>query len=46
MVRNEADILEAFVRHNLTVLDRMLVVDHGSMDGTAEMLSLRLCANP
>jgi len=39
MVRNEADILEAFVRHNLAVLDRMLVVDHGSMDGTSQILA-------
>lgn len=39
MVRNEADILEAFVRHNLTVLDRMLVVDHASMDGTGQILA-------
>jgi hypothetical protein len=39
MVRNEADILEAFVRHNLTVLDRMLVVDHASMDGTEQILA-------
>ena len=34
MVRNEADIVEAFVRHNLRVLDAMLVVDHGSTDAT------------
>ena len=40
MVRNEADIVEAFVRHNLTVLDAMVVVDHGSLDGTEEILAL------
>ena len=39
MVRNEADIVEAFVRHNLTVLDGLLVVDHGSIDGTSEILA-------
>jgi Glycosyl transferase family 2 len=38
MVRNESDIVEAFVRHNLTVLDGLLVVDHGSIDGTSEIL--------
>jgi hypothetical protein len=38
MVRNEADIIEAFVRHNLTVLDGMLVVDHGSNDATLRIL--------
>jgi Glycosyl transferase family 2 len=38
MVRNESDIVEAFVRHNLAVLDGLLVVDHGSIDGTSEIL--------
>ena len=39
MVRNEADVVEAFVRHNLTVLDALVVVDHGSIDGTSEILA-------
>lgn len=39
IVRNEADIIEAFVRHNLTVVDRLAVVDHGSFDGTSEILA-------
>ena len=39
MVRNEADIVEAFVRHNLTVLDGMIVVDHGSSDATLAILT-------
>ena len=39
MVRNEADIIEAFVRHNLTVLDGLAIVDHGSCDGTSEILA-------
>jgi len=39
MVRNEADIIEAFVRHNLTVLEGLAVVDHGSWDGTSEILA-------
>jgi hypothetical protein len=38
MVRNEADIIEAFIRHNLTYLDHMLVLDHGSTDETASLL--------
>jgi len=38
MVRNEADIVEAFVRHNLTVLDGMAIVDHGSVDATLSIL--------
>jgi Glycosyl transferase family 2 len=39
MVRNEADIVEAFVRHNMTVVDALTIVDHGSVDGTSEILS-------
>ncbi|MEP7183719.1 MAG: glycosyltransferase family 2 protein [Betaproteobacteria bacterium] len=38
MVRNEADIVEAFVRHNLTRLDGLIVVDHGSADDTVKIL--------
>ncbi len=42
MVRNEVDVVEAFVRHNLAVLDGLAIVDHGSFDGTSEILqSLR-----
>jgi len=43
MVRNEVDVVEAFVRHNLSVLDGLSIVDHGSFDGTSEILD-RLCA--
>ena len=39
MVRNESDIIEAFVRHNLSFLDGLTIVDHGSIDGTAEILA-------
>src|SRR5205085_7118886 len=38
MVRNEADIIEASVRHNLGSFDQLLVVDHGSFDGTSDIL--------
>lgn len=38
MVRNEADIVEVFVRHNLTILDGLVVVDHGSADATLRIL--------
>ena len=38
MVRNEADIVEAFVRHNLRFLDQLVVVDHSSADATGEIL--------
>src|SRR5258706_5473967 len=39
MVRNEADVIEAFVRHNLGVLDGLAIADHGSLDGTSEVLA-------
>jgi len=39
MVRNEADVIESHVRHNLTILDALTIVDHGSLDGTSEILS-------
>ena len=38
-VRDAADVVEAFIRHNLTVLDGIAVVDHGSFDGTSEILA-------
>jgi Glycosyl transferase family 2 len=38
MVKNEADIMESFVRHNLQFLDRLWIIDHGSLDGTPEIL--------
>jgi hypothetical protein len=39
MARNEADVIEAFVRHNLTVLDGLAIVDHGSTDATPTILA-------
>ena len=38
MVRNEADIIETFVRHNLSILDGLTVIDHGSADATLDIL--------
>jgi hypothetical protein len=37
-VRNEADIVEAFVRHNLALLDGIAIVDHLSVDETPDIL--------
>jgi hypothetical protein len=39
MVRDEADVIEAFVRHNLSLLDGLAVIDHGSFDGTSVILA-------
>lgn len=36
--RNEADIIEAFVRHTLEFADRLIVVDHESIDATSRIL--------
>ena len=37
-VKNEVDIVEAFVRHTLTVVDHLVILDNGSHDGTCEIL--------
>jgi hypothetical protein len=39
MLRNEADIVEAFVRHHAALLDQLVVVDHGSTDATPRILA-------
>lgn len=39
MVGDEADVIESFVRFHAQVLDHLLVVDHRSRDGTAEILA-------
>jgi len=38
-VKNECDIIEAFVRHHAALVDRVIVVDNASQDGTAEILA-------
>jgi hypothetical protein len=38
IVKNEADMIEAFVRHTLAWADHHLVFDHDSTDGTREIL--------
>lgn len=40
MVRNEADIIEAFIRHTLTFADILLIVDHNSTDNTLNIINL------
>jgi glycosyltransferase involved in cell wall biosynthesis len=37
-VKNEADIIEASVRHNLGYLDRIILFDHDSSDATPRIL--------
>jgi Glycosyl transferase family 2 len=38
MIRNDADIVEAFVRHSLRILDHLFVIVHCPEDGTGEIL--------
>lgn len=38
MVRNEEDIIEQFVRHNVQHFDKLYVFDHGSIDCTEAIL--------
>ena len=40
MVRNESDVIETFIRHNLTLLDELHIIDHNSSDNTREILTL------
>jgi hypothetical protein len=37
-VRNECDIIEAFVRHNVAFFDRLYILDHRSTDTTPKIL--------
>lgn len=37
-VGNEADIVEAFVRHNAALLDHLFIFEHNTLDGTREIL--------
>ena len=39
IVRNEEDILEASIRHNLRALDALTVIDHASTDATPAILA-------
>ncbi len=38
MVKNEVDIIEEFVRHNINIFDEMYIIDNRSTDGTREIL--------
>ncbi len=37
-VKNELDIIEAFIRHHARHVDKIIVLDHGSSDGTETIL--------
>ena len=40
MVRNESDVIETFVRHNLTLLDELHIIDHNSSDNTLSLIHI------
>ena len=37
-VKNEIDIVEPFVRHTVAIVDRLVILDNGSQDGTLDVL--------
>jgi len=39
VARNEADVIETFVRHHLQSVDKMIIVDHLSIDETPAILA-------
>jgi hypothetical protein len=38
IVKNESDVIEQFVRHNLRFLDRLFIIDNDSCDNTVEII--------
>lgn len=38
-VKNEADIIESFIRYNLNIVDEMIILDNGSSDDTPYILN-------
>lgn len=38
-VKNEADIIEYFIRYHLNIVDTIVVIDNGSVDGTYEIIN-------
>jgi hypothetical protein len=39
VVKNESDIIEVFIRHNLKHLNKLYLVEHNSQDNTPEIIS-------
>ena len=46
MIRDEIDVVGAFVRHHLELVDRLVLVDHLSRDGTFEALERHARSSP
>lgn len=39
VVKNEADIIEIFIRHNLKFMNKLYIVEHNSQDNTPEIVN-------
>lgn len=39
MVKNEADIIETFIRYHVSILDGMIILDNGSNDNTVKIVN-------
>lgn len=39
IVRDEADVVELTIRHHLALFDGIAIIDHGSTDGTSDILA-------
>ena len=46
VIRNEIDIIQAFLSHTASLFDRALLLDHGSTDGTGTLLEAACKARP
>ena len=42
-VKNEADIIESFIRYHLNIVDEMIILNNGSTDDTSYILDKLLC---
>lgn len=40
MIKNEEDVIEQFIRHNLNYLDLLVILENGSADNTRKILEL------
>lgn len=39
LVKNEEDIIESFIRYNMSILDLLIIIDNGSVDNTLEIIN-------